>query len=1039
MFDKRQIIENTSMVNSTAIQCENFYLDKDLAEQMAEQSGNRRLLNKLVKENLERCEVAIYDVDFSLCRKWIDTVFNYGLNGIKEEFQEELYFYRCLMYAVSDEKDMCSDCQDFLPQNLSSQVQCGLLDDYGKIQSEEMFSFRPEEQVCVLNRFFGEGEFSTIIKWYEERNVAKIEKVEYAWLYFYSLSLFNIREYDKAVSAIRMLAHETNKPYHQLLMEVFEIHSLRQKFFDKNINSELKEKFYAIKRVLENNPGIIKGDYNLFLATRLGTAIYLGNEIFLEEYKNLSDDEKNSECAKFFYSMYYENIGDFGKALELNLSIKHIEVHIIHHRMICLSQLAKWSDVVECYNSFCDKDEKNAVFDGLYISALRHIDDNLYYEQLEFACEKYHDDVRGMCYIGIATEECVDDFNRFITPFIQQHIDDIMNGDSDWFKFTYGILLLHCNQNELCFQLIQAIKDYDVINDFSIRQFCESLYESKSITDVLQERISECFISNNKEKESFLQLKINALVNQMKIIEAIHCSEELYKLTGDIIVARNIVALVVNNCPDKINEYGKYYQELELTNDPDNLMAAAIAYDVMERIRDADRCAYNAILFQDNEEDYNFYESYVRFSLRGVYEHSDKKIEYEKVQMGSAVTLQTENGQVIVCIEDANDTNGRKLINAIGAKHIYNTDSLYHKIMEKSVDDTIIDNEVEYKIVAIIDKNIYAFHYATAKLEENPNPESTPIKMFKVSDGDDLIRQMRDVFPKTNGKEERLKVYHMEEGELGLPMEAIIVGNYDDYLENIRFLLWGKDQALYAGQVDDIDSMEDRIIVPTLSSLVILSEFQCVHFLSDMHEKVCIPESLLLFVQKRIKHMERTIAISPGKMYSLPDGKIAMCPPDHSELSAWKSILEACLDFRIEKVLDNEVAEFPLLEQISAESLFNQLKMDRSQLECMILAKKEEAILLSDDLFYRKLTTSMGIQNINSGCFLKYRESEDSIQDVLVKMSTSNYIYIPLSEVDAKNLRVVIDNLVNGKYKKKYYSYIFESIIKAYTDFFEGR
>lgn len=134
---------------------------------------------------------------------------------------------------------------------------------------QKCFLFRPEEQVCILNRFFSEGEFSTIIKWYEERNVAKIEEVECAWIYFYSLSLFNTGKYDKAACAIKMLTHETNKPYHQLLMEVFEIHSLRQKFFDKNIISELKEKFYAIKRILENNPGIIKGDYNLFLATRL--------------------------------------------------------------------------------------------------------------------------------------------------------------------------------------------------------------------------------------------------------------------------------------------------------------------------------------------------------------------------------------------------------------------------------------------------------------------------------------------------------------------------------------------------------------------------------------------------------------------------------------------------------------------------------------------------------------------------------------------------------------------------------------------------
>lgn len=253
----------------------------------------------------------------------------------------------------------------------------------------------------------------------------------------------------------------------------------------------------------------------------------------------------------------------------------------------------------------------------------------------------------------------------------------------------------------------------------------------------------------------------------------------------------------------------------------------------------------------------------------------------------------------------------------------------------------------------------------------------------------------------------------------------------------MQFLLFGEDQALYAGQVDDVD-LTDRKIIPTLSSLVILEAFDCLPLLRERRDSVIIPESLLLFVRNRVEQMKKTLAVSPGKMYNLPDGRFTMIPPSTSSLKIWENIFEYCLEFQIVRVLDKEVAEFPFLEQMSGESLFNKFRINRSQLECMILSKREEAVLLSDDLFYRKIAGITNILNVNSGCLLKNLGDEEFAKDVIVTMSASNYIYIPFIEFGVEYLKTVVTNLSKGKYKKKYYSFIFDTINRIVSDFFSG-
>ena len=117
-------------------------------------------------------------------------------------------------------------------------------------------------------------------------------------------------------------------------------------------------------------------------------------------------------------------------------------------------------------------------------------------------------------------------------------------------------------------------------------------------------------------------------------------------------------------------------------------MAVAAAYSSLGRIKEADRCAYNAMLFQDNEGDYSFYVSYMCFSLREVYEHKDIEIEHNVIDSNSAVTLKSDDDTVFICVEDANDTNGVKVKSAIGALHVYNTDPFYYKLLGKAINET---------------------------------------------------------------------------------------------------------------------------------------------------------------------------------------------------------------------------------------------------------------------------------------------------------------------------------------------------------------
>ena len=87
-----------------------------------------------------------------------------------------------------------------------------------------------------------------------------------------------------------------------------------------------------------------------------------------------------------------------------------------------------------------------------------------------------------------------------------------------------------------------------------------------------------------------------------------------------------------------------------------------------------------------------------------------------------------------------------------------------------------------------------------------------------------------------------------------------------------------------------------------------------------------------------------------------------------------------------------------------------------------MLAKKEQATLLCDDLFFRKIATYGGIRNINFVSLLRHYVDDDFVVPIVMELSKTNYLYIPLMARTDEEAIELKKNILDGEMKKKFYS-----------------
>ena len=238
-----------------------------------------------------------------------------------------------------------------------------------------------------------------------------------------------------------------------------------------------------------------------------------------------------------------------------------------------------------------------------------------------------------------------------------------------------------------------------------------------------------------------------------------------------------------------------------------------------------------------------------------------------------------------------------------------------------------------------------------------------------------------------------LEIYHFRNGDSGLPIDALCSRTYSDYIKIIRFLLYTEKQSLYAGEMhNDIPLLPEEKIVLTLPTLVLLGIFKALDLLESVKESIIIPESLVDFVLARIQSLDRQQAISPGELITVENKEVYMIPFDTSVREIWEEIYRVLQDFQTFFITNKERTELKIYEKTEIETLFSAANIDKCQMDCLILAQKNKAIYLSDDLFFRNLATHMRLKNVNLTWLIRYMGNLVRTQKIIKEIRETNYL-----------------------------------------------
>lgn len=232
-------------------------------------------------------------------------------------------------------------------------------------------------------------------------------------------------------------------------------------------------------------------------------------------------------------------------------------------------------------------------------------------------------------------------------------------------------------------------------------------------------------------------------------------------------------------------------------------------------------------------------------------------------------------------------------------------------------------------------------------------------------------------------------------------------------------LLHAKDQAFYTG-FPIYEDEENQRYIPALSTLVLLSSMNILNVLVGVKSNLLLPASYIDFFAERYSKAKENSLVSPGKLVNV-DNQLTLIQNDLSHVEIWERIIDFCSDCEKVEISDDERIGFTLGD-INGEQFIAAARLHMIHLDSFVLAKKEQATLLCDDLFFRKIATYGGIRNINFVSLLRHYVDDDFVVPIVMELSKTNYLYIPLMARTDEEAIELKKNILDGEMKKKFYS-----------------
>ncbi|EOS47428.1 hypothetical protein C809_02304 [Lachnospiraceae bacterium MD335] len=1048
-----QKIENANINNSIVLQTGgNLYLTEHFFKELANIQGNTLLLNSLIKEKIKTCSELILRRNIVELRKVIQAFLTYGISGIERDLQQQIRYYQFLVALLEKNISEMNDAYDLLEAKYLQDATYvkGILYEEENSNWNEFSILSLESQAVVLDLIFEQGDYTKIEDFGKQVEMTKVN-VDDIFLYYVGLSLFNLQKFDEALCCLNCI-QDKSKRINIVIVTLLAkaLIAIKQYDYFSNSQEELHELYDLIVAEETRNPDAIVGCEVLIGNVKLTICLDIMPDRFYEVYSQFTTQVKDNVGIQFNLGLFYEMKSEYEKALVVYEKIKgNKDSNIIFRYLYCNTVLKKHDKVIAEYENL-PRESITSLITSIWLECIKVIDYERFIKELKACIDKYQSSINDIYYLSLSVGDEKELFDKFFLDLFVSNLDRLSNME---FLRVISIVrvLLICEHINHAITLLNKIEVTGNIPDDLLENIFRLIYlykrdilenDSDKILNVEEikladEKIAFCnwFINAGYRKELFIKEKINCLSALRKKNEMLKCSKELYEMTGEVETAINIIALLLENKNTDVKEYESYIEGLEKEIDSRACLAIASAYSYLGKVDLADFWGYKAIFFLNNKTDFEILKGYMALRFQMLPAQENNIINYEMVTGNTVITIQQDSTTDYICLDDEEELYEYIKTNfSLNAKHYGKRDLAYIRLKNKKVGEVISIDEDEYEIIEIVSREVFCFRYVLSLCANHPKEtEVIAVSVDEEESPEALVKSLRRAIEKAGGKkkaqENLLLGYHFENNELGFPIEILVAGNYERYVDAVKMLLYSQNQALYAGEVSNICFDKKRIIL-TFPSLLIIKLLDMQDILNPNLNQIVIPKSLIEFVAQLARKATEQQVISPGNLIDQEDGTMVMIPFDDAIVELYTDIYELCLKFQQEEISVEERTDFTVAGDISADMIFSSLKIDNSQLDCLILAKKlNDCIYICDDLFLRKIAASASIHNASSMSFIQALEDRERAVELCFKLSKTNYIYIPIIADNMDSLKELWKNMLNGERKSICYEEVIRNMI----------
>ena len=1006
----------------------------------SDQVIDSRLIQSFVQEKIHICKSFILEMQLDKLRRELDKIFTYKLTGI--EGAETLLFYKHIL-DIHDGKEIDISIEGFTEQYKNELL---WLEQYYKnpvpVGAYTYASHCIESQTMVLDKMFSSQLWEAVTTLCKEIVGDASSEIIDTVKQYYGLALFNLQKYSMAADLLIGLYQKSRKE-NVLLYSIFaELKSINYTCRDGHYEhrDRLVELIGQLDLLKDNKQ--YKSNINLVAMLYLETAYNLGIkekeylENAVERYQGFSEEVRNDAVVKYLYALCLELNGSIEAAESIYAELDwEGDANIACRYLICKLSRNEYAEAVKAYRKV-NPSVVHTKLKSLYLTALFYEEKDKYEDTLKETLSNVQDDFDGIIDIAFGIREKAY-LQEYIVPLIKKYLDIEMENLVLLQKTELLSILSHAGELELILTVIKSIPQISVLNRFIVKEIYDATFavsnrefinHDKALikSDKLEasERIADIFLEAAVSRREFLQIKYLCAGAKEKRFSMLKYAKELFEITNEEGMARNIIAMLFERNETDFNAYAPYIGVLSNSIKPDYCMAVASAMLRLGKTEEADLYAYKALYYLNDEEDYEIYKSYFGYYNQNLNRYHDDG-EMKRVKNNSVVTLEentSENGQkpkiLTVCLDSESELSDPSNT-SMGVRHISSGNSLYLKIQGSSLNQILKIEDINYRITNIQSRTDYAAAFIFRKISAHPEKFDGAVLVFSSEKPEDLIEKIKSMTDRTEQTETLLNFYHFKENETGLPIDSFTNGDYDRYVDALTMLLHAKDQAFYTG-FPTYENEENQKYIPTLSTLVLLSSMNILNVLGGIKSSLLLPMSYIDFFAERYSKAKEASIVSPGKLVNV-NNQLTLIENGLSHVEIWERIIDFCTECEKVYISDDDRIGFSIGD-INGEQFISAARLHMIHLDSFVLAKKEQATLLCDDLFFRKIAAYGKIRNINFVSLLRHYVDDDFVVPVVMELSKTNYLYIPLMARTDEEAVELKKNILDGEMKKKYYS-----------------